>query len=472
MPEIAEVARLVHFLRHHLVGKRITSLTAPDDAIIFGKVGTTAAAFRSALVNKKVVAAGSQGKYFWLELESPPHAVMHLGMTGWIHVKGEQTAYTRYADRMDPKSEGVWPPKFWRFDLEAEGDENGKGKTQVAFTDPRRFGRIRLVDCPGSEIRDTTPLAENGPDPVIDRPDKTNSNSSDIPHSTKQFTLVYLTQKMTTRHVPIKALLLDQSTISGIGNWVADEILYQASIHPEQYSDSFSPSEIEKLFNAVCYVCDTAVEVLGDSEKFPKDWLFNHRWGKGKKGEAAKMTLPSGERITFLTVGGRTSCIVPQRQRKTGGVAGDLLIKYSDAEEDGEEAEEKVDGVKAKKGAKRAKPAKKTTATKMSKKAADDDSDGAVKQEEEEEIDEAEDEPIEPPTKKARTAAAGKKAAVKKEGNPVTKESTITTKTAEAIEAKAKVKAAAPPSPVVPAKPAPDSTGRRRSTRLSSSKFF
>ena len=70
------------------------------------------------------------------------------------------------------------------------------------------------------------------------------------------------------------------------------------------------------------HVCQTAVDALGDSSKFPDEWLFNHRWGKGKK-DAATM-LPNGAKITFLTVGGRTSCVVPSVQKKTGAVAGDL----------------------------------------------------------------------------------------------------------------------------------------------------
>lgn len=77
------------------------------------------------------------------------------------------------------------------------------------------------------------------------------------------------------------------------------------------------------------HVCDTAVALLADSSKFPEDWLFNHRWGKGKKD--APTILPNGERITFLTVGGRTSCIVPSLQRKTGAVAGDVEKEITEA---------------------------------------------------------------------------------------------------------------------------------------------
>ena len=62
-----------------------------------------------------------------------------------------------------------------------------------------------MVDCAAEDIRKTTPLKENGPDPVIDK---------DI------LTEEWLVKKMGSKHVPVKALLLDQANISGIGNWV------------------------------------------------------------------------------------------------------------------------------------------------------------------------------------------------------------------------------------------------------------
>jgi formamidopyrimidine-DNA glycosylase len=71
--------------------------------------------------------------------------------------------------------------------------------------DPRRLGRIRLVDVAAEEMRKTTPLKENGPDPVIDK---------DI------LTVEWLSTKLRSKKVPVKALLLDQANISGIGNWV------------------------------------------------------------------------------------------------------------------------------------------------------------------------------------------------------------------------------------------------------------
>ncbi|KAK6223802.1 formamidopyrimidine-DNA glycosylase [Colletotrichum tabaci] len=362
MPEIAEVARCVHFLRRHLLGKKIAKVSAPDDANVFGKVGTSGPAFEKAVKGRKVVSVGSQGKYFWITFEKPPHAVMHLGMTGWIHIKGDKTAYTNYYKKMKDGEADVWPPKYWKFQLETDDDP----PVAAAFTDPRRFGRIRLVNCPGADIRNHSPLKENGPDPVVD---------VDV------FTEAYFCDKMRSRHVPVKALLLDQSHISGIGNWVADEVLYQSRLHPEQYCDTFAEAESRRLYEAVRCVCQTAVDKLGDSDEFPADWLFNYRWGKGSKDAAS--ALPNGEKLAFITVGGRTSCYAPGRQKKTGQV----VASAKEEPVGDEEGKAKAVSGKAKRRVKAQesedeKPAKKARGAKGS---ATSKSKAKVKQEEEEE---------------------------------------------------------------------------------------
>ena len=101
-----------------------------------------------------------------------------------------------------------------------------------------------------------------------------------------------------------------------------DEVLYNARIHPEQYSNTLSAAQVKQLHKSIQYVCGFAVDSLADSSKFPEEWLFRHRWGKGKKDSAAK--LPNGAKFVYLTVGGRTSCVVPSVQKKTGPVAKDI----------------------------------------------------------------------------------------------------------------------------------------------------
>ncbi|KAI4687675.1 uncharacterized protein J4E88_003266 [Alternaria novae-zelandiae] len=384
MPEIAEVARIVGFLKKHAVGKTIKNVMAQEDNIVFGKVGTSASAFQEALTGKKILDARQQGKYFWLVMDSPPHPLMHFGMAGWM--------VRNFCTDSKPE-EAEWPPKYWKFILQLKDSKN-----EVALVDARRLARVRLVDAAAEDMRKTTPLKENGPDPVIDK---------DI------LTVDWLSKKLRSKKVPVKALLLDQANVSGIGNWVGDEVMYQARLHPEQYSNTFSDEQIKRLHDAIMYVCDTAVEANGDSDAFPKDWLMKHRWGKGKK-EAQK--LPTGEKITFLKVGGRTSAIVPSVQKKTAAVAGDVSegADEDDVEEDAkpkkggkkkakavkkEEEEEDVEDAKPKKGSKR-----KAQATK-----------------EEEDVDEAEEEaPVK--LKRGRKNAKEVKAEVKEEDVDATEE--------------------------------------------------
>lgn len=349
MPEIAEVTRIVHFLRTHLKNRRIASIITKDDDIVYGKVGTSAAEFQKALTGRTVVDAKQQGKYFWLEMDKPPHPVMHFGMTGWLKLSNVETGYYRSKkeekkkekeNKSDGGPEAVynnagstrveeqdWPPPYYKFILQMEGEPS----VEAAFVDARRLGRIRLVHAPADQMRKTTPLKENGPDPVIDK---------DI------LTVQWLTEKLRSKRSPVKAVLLDQANISGVGNWVGDEVLYHAKIHPEQYSNTLSDAQCKQLHDSLTFICTTACDLLGDSDQFPADWLFKHRWNKGKKDANV---LPNGAKIAYLTVGGRTSAIVPSVQKKTGPVAGDVK-REEDYDEDDGESKPKTKGKKGKPG--------------------------------------------------------------------------------------------------------------------------
>ena len=131
-------------------------------------------------------------------MSSPPHPVMHFGMAGWLKIRSEDTAYYKPDNS---QSDLKWPPKYWKFIFETAEEP----KAEVAFVDFRRFARIRLVDCKADELRNTSPLKENGPDPVRDKDTLTEE---------------WLKDKLRSKKIPIKALLLDQANISGIGNWV------------------------------------------------------------------------------------------------------------------------------------------------------------------------------------------------------------------------------------------------------------
>ena len=385
MPEIAEIARTVHFVRKNLVGKTIASCTAQDDAKVFdAKYATTGPQFQKHMTGNTVKDVGQQGKYFWLIMSKPPHPVLHFGMTGWIHFKNE---HSYYYQPKEGKGTEEWPPKYWKFKLETKADK-GEEKVEAAFVDNRRFARVKLVDCPGDKIRKHSPLVDNGPDPVQDK---------------ETVTVEWLKQKCQSKKVPIKAMLLDQANISGIGNWVGDEIMYNAKMHPEQYANTLSDEQIKQLHKSIHYICSTACDLLGDSDKFPEDWLFKHRWGKGKK-DASK-TMPNGEKIMFLTVGGRTSAVIPSVQKKTGPVA-----KEMDEAEAPDGGADKKPKSKANGGVKKepdTNGVEKPTTKGKKRKTAEDDEDDDEQEEEDSK-----------PAKQAKANKKGRNDSVKKEEAP------------------------------------------------------
>lgn len=167
-------------------------------------------------------------------------------------------------------------------------------------------------------------------------------------------------------HLPLPQLVQPKLSDS-----FSDEILYDARIHPEQYSNTLSAAQVKQLHKSIQYVCSFAVDHLADSSTFPKEWLFKHRWGKGKKNSST--TLPNGAKFVYLKVGGRTSCVVPSVQKKTGPVAKDVDDEVDGDEEVGDEEEKskpkggkKVSKIKKETDDSAAEPAKKATRGKKS----------------------------------------------------------------------------------------------------------
>ena len=120
----------------------------------------------------------------------------------------------------------------------------------------------------------------------------------------------------------------------------SDEILYHARIHPEQYTNSLEDVQLDQLRKSLLHICSTAVATLADSSQFPKEWLMKYRWGKGKKDNR----LPNGDKIIFLTVGGRTSAVVPNIQKKTGPVAADFDSEALLGDDDSKDSSSKKRG--------------------------------------------------------------------------------------------------------------------------------
>ncbi len=281
MPELPEVETVCRFLRSALQGKRITNVEVVRDPLVFA--GSSPSAVEKALRGRTVRAVGRRGKFFWLTLSGDgPTVFGHLGMSGWVRAVGlEGTRLHGHDDA--PLDDEQGRPRFLKLGVRTR---SGSG---VVFTDPRRLGRIWLGPSPERDSR----VKRLGRDAFDDLP------------STEE-----LGQLLGRRKVPIKAVLLDQSALAGIGNWIADEVLYQARIAPKRSAASLSVKEVSALRRAIRSVLARAVEVGADHQRFPRSWLFAHRWG-GSRG-ASEI---GGERIVREEVGGRTTAWVPTRQK-------------------------------------------------------------------------------------------------------------------------------------------------------------
>jgi len=111
------------------------------------------------------------------------------------------------------------------------------------------------------------------------------------------------------RTAPMKALLLDQTFAAGVGNWIADEVLYQAGIDPRRPARTLSRLEASRLRGRLRAVLATAVRAGADEGRYPRAWLFHRRWGRDPLARTAR-----GARIRWETIAGRTTCWAPSAQ--------------------------------------------------------------------------------------------------------------------------------------------------------------
>ena len=295
MPELPEVETARRAADRVAKGRRIVEAHVAEDPIVYE--GVAPARVRRALVGRRVKAVRRHGKHLWLELDRRPWPCLHFGMTGGIYASRAHPggAARRAAfpagravrlvsdgrvDRAD------WPPRFTKLHLRfADGGE-------LALADGRRLGRIRLRRDPAAE----PPISALGFDAWRALPSPARFHAM-----------------LRARNAPIKAVLLDQSFAAGIGNWIADEVLYQAGIAPKRKAATLSAAEARRLRAKIRSVIGRAVRSGSDSDRFPRWWLFHRRWGHRRGGPPA--TTVRGEHIRHETVGGRTTAWVPTVQR-------------------------------------------------------------------------------------------------------------------------------------------------------------
>ncbi len=279
MPELPEVERARRLVERVAVGRRILQAHCAEDEIVL--VGVTPSAMARALTGRVITASHRRGKQLWWALDERPWPLFHFGMTGQFVTP--QAGPLRLAADGKRALDRSWPPRFCKILVVLDDG------TELAMTNARRLGRIRLQHDPERE----PPIASLGFDPLYELP------------SAAAFAAA-----LRRRKGVLKAVLLDQSFVAGVGNWMADEILYQAKLDPRRRGTDLGEAEARRIHGKLGAIVRKACEVDADKARFPKSWLFHHRWGKEAGARTAK-----GEAIEHLELGGRTTAWVPSVQK-------------------------------------------------------------------------------------------------------------------------------------------------------------
>jgi formamidopyrimidine-DNA glycosylase len=261
MPELIEVEQARALIEARALGRRIARVDAPD--AWFLKRGLTPNGVKRALRDRELVAARRRGKLLLVDTDHGPVLGLHLGMSGRVLIDdaaaGDPLIYASNRD----------VPEWRRFGLRfADGGS-------MYLRDPRRLGAAEL-------------------DPDEDRlgPDATT------------LTRAQLEAIVTRSRAPVKAVLMDQSRIAGLGNLLTDEVLWRAGVDPARIASTLSPEEITTLHRAI----RTTVRVLA-------------RRGGSHTGDHMVARFPGGlcprDGTPFVrrTVGGRTTYSCPLHQR-------------------------------------------------------------------------------------------------------------------------------------------------------------
>ncbi len=220
MPELPEVEMVARSLGP-LVGRRITRVETSRLAL---RQPVDFAALQKYAVGTEIRTITRRGKYLLIELATGATLVSHLGMTG-------RFLFAAVADQRPPHTHAAF--------LLDDGRE-------LRFVDPRRFG-VLLVARP-RRLHEIAELATLGPEPLGD-----------------EFTLGHLRAKLSGSRRDLKAFLLDQTNVAGLGNIYACEALFVAGISPRRRADRVGPKRVERLHEAIRRVLADGIAHRGTS---------------------------------------------------------------------------------------------------------------------------------------------------------------------------------------------------------------
>jgi formamidopyrimidine-DNA glycosylase len=264
MPELAEVEYYRKAWSPGLKHK-IVAVHLDPQARIFR--GSDAIALKKSLPGSRLQHSVAHGKQMLFRFDRDLWLGIHLGMTGQL--------------RCEPPHHR--PTKHEHLVL-------FQAQRALVFSDFRLFGRIRFERSP-HEPEWWTKQA-----PAL---------------LSSAFTVAAMTEFLKRRkNAPLKAVLLMQDRFPGLGNWMVDEILWRAALHPARKAGSLEAREIRTLWKEIRWVSRKALKIIGhDFSDPPQSWLFLHRWKKGGKCPRTGDTLKRAE------IGGRTTCWSPARQK-------------------------------------------------------------------------------------------------------------------------------------------------------------
>jgi len=213
MPELPEVEYVARQLRGELVGRRIAGVEVPWPRTL-GAMDP--AEFAARLAGRTVVGVGRRAKWLLIELDDGQVLAVHRRMSGNLLLVGP--------DGADPYARAILAL------------DDGR---RLIYSDPRKFGRLLLA------TREAPPAAFAGLGPEPLEP---------------AFTPEALAARLNGRGRALKALLLDQSVVAGLGNIYADEALFRARLHPLRTGSSLAPEEIRRLRDAIQETLRTGIE--------------------------------------------------------------------------------------------------------------------------------------------------------------------------------------------------------------------
>lgn len=237
MPELPEVETIRRALVEPLTGRRIVRAELRLPRLL---LGFPAADFAAKLKGQTIRAVIRRGKYLVLEL-SKDSLIVHLGMTGQLTAAPpDATENPRFLKTVTglQKPVGVHPvDKHTHLILHLDHG------ARLLFRDPRTFGKLVLV--PGTSWAEHPRLRKLGPEPLEMKPEAVTAS---FPKDSIR---------------PVKALLLDQEFLAGVGNIYADEALFLAGIHPRRKVKALKPAEKLALLKAVKTVLRKGIRYQG-----------------------------------------------------------------------------------------------------------------------------------------------------------------------------------------------------------------